>query len=515
VLLLSAATLAAAVAVPVSVANAASAISALDYAQCQNGGPGTTPSPTCTAPDWINGILNGSNSQFRENEVTPQRLTVQFKTGGVHSVTLKYLTRKGGVHAYDSLATVNTTVANAITQRCKGIEAICPSSATTDQKAITPDTTAVAPKTLGTAATSGHQLSGQVLTIFGGTFTASNWMSEPTHDAAASASGDDYATTTIRFNATANSPVQLLFGGHLAAPTGPTGWGAGLGAGSISGGPYHIKWDGADGVSVGNRDNQIMSSAILPFFASSLTTQADSTATLGTTTTVGDTASMTLDSGSPAPTVAPTFKLWGPGTTYCGLNAAVPETAVVTVAGSAWVLSSGTTYTSSASTSTPTSAGTYVWHATYPGETQIGAASDTCGALSEQLVVSQATPTGVSVMSVKDKVTVTGSGSIAGRVQFELFGPYASGDTIDCAGAKLVDTPADWDSITLAAGVATTPTAFEIPETTGATNNEGLYSFKVTYFSIGTDGVTVLDPNNANNTVVKACNTENVTIAYP
>lgn len=57
--------------IPISSASAGSSISALDYAQCANGSPGT--SGPCT---WINGILNANNSQFHENEVTPQRLLV-------------------------------------------------------------------------------------------------------------------------------------------------------------------------------------------------------------------------------------------------------------------------------------------------------------------------------------------------------------------------------------------------------------------------------------------------------
>ena len=56
---------------------------------------------------------------------------------------------------------------------------------------------------------------------------------------------------------------MLLFGGHLAPSLGPREWGVGVGSGSISGGPYHIRITAADGGSVGARDNQIMSSAIL------------------------------------------------------------------------------------------------------------------------------------------------------------------------------------------------------------------------------------------------------------
>jgi uncharacterized repeat protein (TIGR01451 family) len=85
----------------------------------------------------------------------------------------------------------------------------------------------------------------------------------------------------------------VLFGGHLAASTGPRGWGIGLGSSSVSGGPYHIKWDLADGASIGNRDNQIMSSAVLaPALAITKTADAASVtagATIGFTVTVSNT----------------------------------------------------------------------------------------------------------------------------------------------------------------------------------------------------------------------------------
>src|SRR4051794_24014245 len=43
--------------VAANLAGAASGPSVLDYAQCQNGAPNTTPNPDC---NWINGILNAS-----------------------------------------------------------------------------------------------------------------------------------------------------------------------------------------------------------------------------------------------------------------------------------------------------------------------------------------------------------------------------------------------------------------------------------------------------------------------
>jgi uncharacterized repeat protein (TIGR01451 family) len=61
-----------------------------------------------------------------------------------------------------------------------------------------------------------------------------------------------------------DTKVQLLFGGHLASSSGPRGWGNNVGSSFIKGGPYHIKLTQVDDSSIGNRDNQINSAAILP-----------------------------------------------------------------------------------------------------------------------------------------------------------------------------------------------------------------------------------------------------------
>ena len=48
-----------------------------DYAQCANDKPGSvkpTQDPTdCVPQGWINGILNAQNSQYSEDQATPQR----------------------------------------------------------------------------------------------------------------------------------------------------------------------------------------------------------------------------------------------------------------------------------------------------------------------------------------------------------------------------------------------------------------------------------------------------------
>ena len=232
------------------------------FDQCANGGPPST--ATDCPQDWINGILNANNSHYAEDDVTPQRVILDLpKNGPIASrtVEISFLTRKGGVHAYDSLATWNQTQTSA--DRCANLNAsdCVPGSAST--LAIPSDPTVVADLNGSGTATSGHQLGGgQVFTLYGGQLTGA---SAYTHDDPAG-SGDEYAHITLTYSVPSTADgakVMLLFGGHLAPSIGPRGWGAGVGAGSISGGPYHIRITAADGASVGNRDNQIMSGAIL------------------------------------------------------------------------------------------------------------------------------------------------------------------------------------------------------------------------------------------------------------
>jgi hypothetical protein len=232
-----------------------------EFQQCANGAP---PSTSTACPDnWINGILQTNNSHYAEDDVVPQRVVLELPkdspTTG-RTVEISYLTRKNGVHAYDSLATWNTTQTTA--DRCQGLSsADCPGGAASTAP-IPLDSTVVADKFGSGSATSGHQLTGQVFTMYGGTITG---VSGYTHDDPGGTS-DSYAHVTITYSVPSTATktkVLLLFGGHLAASLGPRGWGAGLGAGSISGGPYHIRITAADGGSVGNRDNQIQSNAIL------------------------------------------------------------------------------------------------------------------------------------------------------------------------------------------------------------------------------------------------------------
>jgi uncharacterized repeat protein (TIGR01451 family) len=230
------------------------------FDQCANGAP---PSTSTGCEGWINGILQTTNSHYAEDEVVPQRVLLDLPDDGPttgRTVEITYLTRKSGVHAYDSLATWNQTQTTA--DRCAGLSAAECVGGAASTFPIPSDPTVVADENGAGSPTSGHQLGGRVLTMYGGTITA---VSSYTHDDA-SGTGDSYAHLTLTYSVPSTddgATVMLLFGGHLAASIGPRGWGAGLGAGSISGGPYHIRITATDGESVGNRDNQIQSGAIL------------------------------------------------------------------------------------------------------------------------------------------------------------------------------------------------------------------------------------------------------------
>jgi uncharacterized repeat protein (TIGR01451 family) len=433
--------------------------SVVDYSQCANGKP---PSTATDCPGgWINGILNANNSHYVEDDVTPQRAVMDNLTGGAaYTITLRYETRKGsaGVHAYDSLATWNYTQTGA--NRCTGLIS-CPGS-TPSTYPIPADTTVMAPYASGTGATSEHQLSGQVFTLYGGTITG---VSDPVHDCtAANQCGDptvdDYADITVSFTTGASdTAIELLFGGHLAASSGPRGWGAGYGAGSISGGPYHIKWITFDGGSIGNRDNQIQASGLLPAVASTISTSATGTTTLGSS--ISDTATLgpsTLP-GTLGGTI--TFDVYGPSATADCSGTNLVQELTTTVNGPG-------TYGSGPYT--PTTAGKYWWIATYSGDvnSNVTGIAGTCGATNESSLVQGTPAIGTSAASsvtlgnaISDTATLSGviNGTSAGSIRFDLYGPST---TAVCTG-----TPVFTDTVNSVSADGSYPSALYTPTSAG------------------------------------------------
>ena len=135
------------------------------------------------------------------------------------TVEISYLTRKGGVHAYDSLATWNHTQSSA--DRCgdhcrRGtawpVHAV-------DVRRSRPTRRSSRTRTAPAIATSGHQLPRQVFTVYGGTLTGVSSYLTTTR----AGTSDSYAHVTLTYavpSTAAGARVTLLFGGHLAPGVG-------------------------------------------------------------------------------------------------------------------------------------------------------------------------------------------------------------------------------------------------------------------------------------------------------
>ena len=232
----------------------------VDYAQCANGAP---PSVSLMCPSgWINGILQGANSHYREDQVTPQRASVEVPRNSPatgRTLTFKYQTRKGGatdgIHAYDSLTTWNLTQTGA--DRCQGLTAAnCVPGGPAFFKAIPADTTVGRPRGPGNQ-------------------PADQRPFHPRRDDHVWRKDHECLGARARQRRRCRRRLRLDHGHlrgdeHDGGPEGPAacsaatwrptngarGWGPGLGSSNISGGPYHIKFEAADGASIGNRDNQ-------------------------------------------------------------------------------------------------------------------------------------------------------------------------------------------------------------------------------------------------------------------
>src|SRR5687768_7326117 len=293
----------------------------IDFSQCANG---AAPSNNLGCVQWINGILNPNNSHYAEDESVPQRFVVSASTGAQHTILFKHQARKGNTHAYDSLSTWNLTQTAA--NRCQGLASnlagLCASGngiGSPDTEPIPDDTTAVPPVGLddccgGSAVTAPHMISagsGREAVMYGATIDSITLVG---HDSAPCPGGncaDDYATWLVTFHVTNPSGnAMLLLGGHTSLGVGgnlPRSWGADVGSGSISGGPYHFKWEQLDGASVGNRDNQIQSGALIPPTVTPTPTNTNTPTPTNTfTPTPTDTATPTpTDTPTPTKTVTP------------------------------------------------------------------------------------------------------------------------------------------------------------------------------------------------------------------
>ena len=325
-----------------------------------------------------------------------------------------YQVAKGTTHAYDSLATWNYTETSlGFEDRCDGLAAPKCAAGASD---ITPDDSIGIPDDPnsvgvlhtggnGSVVTSTHMIpagAGRMFHMFGDTGVNPDMTGFDPYIHSFSG-GDEYASLTVHFTTAAAGKVQLLFGGHLAAPTGPRGWGVGFGASSINGGPYHIKWDAFDGASVGQRDNQIMGSAILSFQVQITTVASPTSVVVGTTNNLSDTATIT---GGNNPTGTVTFNLYAAAANCTG-------TPVATATGTL----SNSVATGTASNVALNTLGDYYWVASYPGDGVNQAQTSACNDPAEKVTVIKASPT-ITTAASPSSATVGVSTSLSETATF-------------------------------------------------------------------------------------------------
>jgi hypothetical protein len=233
------------------------------YDQCANDlGVGYTSGPDLGCK-WIQGAIQSNNSVYLEGDSTVQRMWIEgYAPGSTHTVTFQYGTTKGGHHAYDYLTTWDASENWVlVADRCQDITG-CTTAAET-QFAMKND--------LNVTDTIEPATSTRKFTIRGGTISST---SVPTIVSGTYA-GDSETAVTVAFTVAGSGSmcatkqgvtscgIALWFGAHVAKSSEWTVFNGTTGAGSINGSPYHVALDKEDGTSVGQRDNQMQSAAIV------------------------------------------------------------------------------------------------------------------------------------------------------------------------------------------------------------------------------------------------------------
>ncbi|MGE5521875.1 MAG: hypothetical protein ACM3VS_18270, partial [Candidatus Dadabacteria bacterium] len=250
----------------------------IQFDQARNG-----QSPTFQI-EWSNGILNKTHSTYYEGMSTPQRLFISGISGGTHTLIIKHLAVKQGSHGYDFLDSWPQAVQAATGNELGNLYAAqlddAPSEFTEAMfgnarfTSSNPNYAKLVYSTLNFGSPQGYSGVDAALSCFTGSYGApylelvgnaaiqnATITALPGYDA-------DYKVYSITWTS-ASTMVFLRFAGHLAVGTGACGYGEGMGAGSINGGPYHIKLIELDDHSTGERDNQVMTGVVMtrPFCA--------------------------------------------------------------------------------------------------------------------------------------------------------------------------------------------------------------------------------------------------------
>jgi uncharacterized repeat protein (TIGR01451 family) len=266
----------------------------VDFTQGANGD--AVHAPPLSDITWINGILNPNNSEYFEGVSTLQRIlfdSVSATAGNVHTLTFSHQAAKGSAHAYDFLTSWDQAFAATNVIAPGTLVHPYTDSADADVLIEVHEPGPASPANFTSISTALHggpaanirnvDIPDNMETLLGANVQSriaayegffGNRTLRILGNAAITAASITFngysgsgplANYTLTWTS-ASTQILIEFAGHLAQGedfllTG-VGYGAGKGAGSISGGPYHIQLFKLDGASLGSQDNQIQANAV-------------------------------------------------------------------------------------------------------------------------------------------------------------------------------------------------------------------------------------------------------------
>ena len=384
----------------VAPAGASEATNQYSLNQCANG-PIAAPA-SCSDANYQNGDLNKSNSHWAEGEFVPFQLLLTGITAGDHTVAIQYEVVNGTKHAYDYLGSFDATestggpgLAHANGNNpCSTLIPTCNVADPLTTNMPAPDLSAVNPTCNSTGTPPATLPANRVFSLWGPTgsslISAAPESPEVQTVQAGKTVTDCRTVIDVKFHSPGDgSSMVLAWSGHVASEL---DWGAGTGAGSISGSPYHMWVVGLDG-SGGSQERSMKVTASAPTLATVIKDAAgDPITSVPAGTSIHDTATLAGASSTAGGTV--TYQLFDNGT--CGPDADPIRTDSVTV-------TNGTVPDSPPFTAT---APEYSYLATYSGD---GTNEATAGVCEGPLGVTQ-TQTPQAIINVVKSEPTPGAG---------------------------------------------------------------------------------------------------------
>jgi uncharacterized repeat protein (TIGR01451 family) len=232
--------------------------------------------------EWINGILQASNSRYYECMSVPQRTILANiipTTGGEHTFAFGHQATKGGIHAYDWLTAYNQGNIPPLAFNACGPQignnpdfaAVCGNLHSSGYSILVdaPDDPFVSKdgSTQDRIDAYEAQFGKRQIKIYGDQPFAGAGLTLSHNVDPGEDDGDSYIEYVLTW--TSNSTQILIeMAGHLSMSgstiSNPIAWGPYIGASHVSGGPYHFRLGDLDGGSLGQQDNQIMGATIVP-----------------------------------------------------------------------------------------------------------------------------------------------------------------------------------------------------------------------------------------------------------